>query len=100
MPWRRASVIILHRVSRGLCDERLVWWDLRDLGHVCGLGRADKVRSTGLLVRTLGRLQQSGYLRHPVGHPQVCGIRTQIPPLSRRDVEDLPADLQAEAPTV
>jgi hypothetical protein len=95
-----SSVVVLHRVSRSLRDERLVWWDLRELAHACGLGHADKIRSTGLLVRTLGRLQHFAYLRQPVGYPQVCEIRTQIPPLSRRDVEHLPAGLQAEAPSV
>jgi hypothetical protein len=76
------AVIILHRLSRGLRNERLIWWNLRELGHACGIGHADKVRSTGLLVRTLGRLQQFSYLRQQVGYPQVCEIRTQIPPLS------------------
>jgi hypothetical protein len=28
-----SSVVVLHRVSRGMRDERLIWWDLGELGR-------------------------------------------------------------------
>ena len=64
------------------------------------MGRADVVRSTGLIVRTLGRLEQFGYIRPVPGTPHLVEVRTKIPPLSRSHVAHLPLDLQADAPSV
>ena len=64
------------------------------------MGRADVVRSTGQIVRTLGRLEQFGYIRPVPGQPHIVEVRTKIPPLSRSHVAHLPLDLQADAPSV
>ena len=96
-----SGTLILHHLSRRLRDGAVNgFYDLRDLGHACGMGRAEVVRSTGQLVRTLRRLEQFGYLRAVPGQPQIVEVRTKIPPLSRSHVAHLPADLQADAPSV
>jgi hypothetical protein len=96
-----SATVVLHHLSRRLRHGAINgFYDLRDLGHACGMGRADVVRSTGQLVRTLGRLEQFGYIRSVPGQPQIVEVRTKIPPLSRSHVEHLPADLQADAPSV
>jgi hypothetical protein len=96
-----SATVVLHHLARRLRRGAINgFYDVRDLGHACGMGRADLVRSTGQLVRTLRRLEQFGYLRQVSGQPQIVEVRTKIPPLSRNHVAHLPADLQAEAPAV
>jgi hypothetical protein len=96
-----SATVVLFHLSRRLRGGAVNgFYDLRDLGHACGFGRADVVRSTGLLVRTLGRLERFGYIRQVPGQPRIVEVRTKIPPLSRCHVDQLPADLQADAPSV
>ena len=96
-----SATICLFHLSRRLRHGAINgFYDLRDLGHACGMGRADVVRSTGQIVRTLGRLEQFGYIRPVPGQPHIVEVRTKIPPLSRSHVAHLPLDLQADAPSV
>jgi hypothetical protein len=96
-----SGTLVLHHLARRLRGGAVNgFYDLRELGHACGMGRAEVVRSTGQLVRTLRRLEQFGYLRQVPGQPQIVEVRTKIPPLSRNHVAQLPADLQADAPAV
>jgi hypothetical protein len=95
-----ATVVLFHLARRLRGGVVNGFYDLRELGHACGFGRADVVRSTGLLVRTLARLERFGYLRQVSGQPHIVEVRTKIPPLSRCHIDQLPADMQADAPSV
>jgi hypothetical protein len=95
-----ATVVLFHLSRRLRSGTANGFYDLRELGHACGFGRADVVRSTGLLVRTLCRLERFGLIRQVPGQSHIVEVRTKIPPLSRCHVAQLPADLQADAPSV
>jgi hypothetical protein len=95
-----SAVLILHRLSSQLRNERLIWWDLPELAKCFGLGSGDVVGMNHPLWKAIVRLTMFGYLRQPPGHPEVYEVRTSIPPLSRAHVERLPVALQATAPSV
>jgi len=90
-----SATIILHHLSRNLRPPALeVTYQLTDLSHLCGMGLA--VRGTGLLIRTLARIEHFGFLHH--GGDGRCEIRSQVPLLSHRHVAQLPIELQIIAP--
>ena len=94
------ATLLLHRLGSQLRAERLIWWELGELAQHFGLGSGQAVGVNHPLWKATVRLSMFGYLRQPVGHPDVYEVRTRIPPLARRHVARLPIALQAKAPQV
>ena len=94
------ATLILHRIARQLRTQRWVWWDLAELAPLFGLGHVGDAIGTNHPVRkAINRLLKFGYMRQMVGYPELIEVRTVIPPLSPRRIDQLPASLRDSATT-
>ena len=79
------SVLLLHRLARGLTSDCRTSWTMHELAGSFGV-------TTSLLARSLDRLERFGLARR--FHTRI-EVRVQIPPLPTRHIDRLPDYLAA-----